>query len=49
MRNTSIGAYQATTEGTSGQALAQNAFLAASKSAATVKLQLPMHSLLQVF
>ena len=39
MRNTSIGAYQATTEGTSGQAnLAQNAFLAASKSAATSKV-----------
>ena len=39
MRNTSLGAYQATTEGTANQAnLAQNVFLAASKSAATSKV-----------
>ena len=39
MRNTSLGAYQATTEGTSGEAnLAKNAFVGADKSSLTSKV-----------
>ena len=39
MRNTSLGAYQATTEGTSGEAnLAQNAFVGADKSSLPSKV-----------